>query len=427
MQSAAGRRAIATLASKLHPPTPLSTQESKQLLGLLTTSFRTHLDREHPIAHPNDTHRKSTSRTQLVEQSQTPHPASSYTSAHDHIDSILANPLISRKPAHKHSGNDAVRLLEDPVEWFLDQMAIGAADLPKALLFLQMAKENSTAQNTNMKSPRNPATIVTDWLQSSGLENSSQFLEMLVLGKKRGLLKTLFPMLMHDEKNQAPLWRWLTRSPKQRMKETGLSANRILVFRTQLLKEMGSYAYDSNRDEGLTIFLRALNMCKSGEHDFSLKMIQPLGGHLVGRIEREPSSGGSTNIYDLFLNSSSAWLSTWSKAVEAMLWLHHPTKPTAYPGLELIIASQGQESFMQNIHLSNSRRLFMVRLSFGVAQHLLDQEKSVEAQMAMRFAQQHFGDLVLPKTPHPERTSNEKTRQKKEEWSLQMLDNLLPT
>ena len=50
MHALAARRAFGSLASKIHPQLPLTPRESQQLLNLLTTSFRSHLDREHPTA-----------------------------------------------------------------------------------------------------------------------------------------------------------------------------------------------------------------------------------------------------------------------------------------------------------------------------------------------------------------------------------------
>ena len=58
--TAAGQRALSTLANKLHPQLPLTPRESQQLLSLLTASFRRHLDREHPVHTAEVAHLHST-------------------------------------------------------------------------------------------------------------------------------------------------------------------------------------------------------------------------------------------------------------------------------------------------------------------------------------------------------------------------------
>lgn len=421
MQSAAGRRAIATLASKLHPPTPLSAQESKQLLNLLTTSFRDRLDQQHPDDPPNPA--RATSKTRA------PRPASSHTSAQDHIDSILSNPLLSRKPALNCSPNDAIRMLETPVESLLDQIAVGTANISKALVCLKAAERIRKAARS--KDNATLAPVIADWLQSSGVENSSQFINPLNTHSVQ-LQRLMVQVLMRVEKNSTPLWRWLKRSPEQRIKETRLSADRIEVFRSTLLREIGLCAYTSSRDEGLTIFLRALELYKSKHENTTLRMVGALGSALVARMEQEPFTNGSTQLYESFLNSVPVWVKDcWGSVVEAMLCLHHPTNPTPYPGLSLITTLEKEGSLMQKMRLSEhpARRKFMVRLSLGTAQQLVDQDKLAEAQMVMQFIQKHFPDLVPSNTTaQAERVADELTKEKEDQaWSLDIVNRLLPT
>ena len=96
MQSAARKRALSTLAAKIHPQLPLSPRESQQLLNLLTTSFRAHLDRAHPQPEtPQDSHAGNRSGRR---NSSPARVASSYVLATRHMDSILTNPLFAVTP-----------------------------------------------------------------------------------------------------------------------------------------------------------------------------------------------------------------------------------------------------------------------------------------------------------------------------------------
>src|SRR5690348_15716553 len=104
MQSAASKRVLSTLASKIHPQLPLSPRESQQLLTLLTTSFRAHLDREHPL--PESSQNRHTQKPTGSNARRASSPAqatSSYASATQHIDSILTNPLFAVKPRRRGS------------------------------------------------------------------------------------------------------------------------------------------------------------------------------------------------------------------------------------------------------------------------------------------------------------------------------------
>jgi hypothetical protein len=425
---ATARRALSTLATKLHPPMPLSPRESKQLLNLLTASFRAHLDREHPVTVPEGSANSQHARTQLVHMSQQARPQSSHTSAHHHIDAILSNPLLSRKPVRRGSESNAVEILRDPLNWFLDQIAIGAADISKATMCLEAIKNGRNPKRHLKKDERMPATVIAEWLRTSGLENSKQFLDMLNLSRyvPNKVINLLLPMLVLGERNTEPLWRWFTRSPALRMEETGLSEDRIHYFRLQLLKDMSSCAHTSSRDEALILFLRVFEMYRADENHVNVKMLQALGQTLVSRIEWNPKLSSSTDIYESFLYSCSSWLGIWHKAVQATLWLHHPTRPDPYPGLAFIIDPKGAQL---HVNANMFRQQYLVRLCLGVAQQLLDRGQSVETQVAMNFAQTNFPDLVLSRQPvtNSNKTAVHRAKLESENYNLALLDRLLPT
>ena len=119
MQSTVGQRALSTLAKKLHPQLPLTPRESQQLLSLLTTSFRTHLDREHPVEAQTPNARKAVSN----EDREALHTTSSAALASQHIDAVLSNPLFAVKPSRRGSEAAVSDILKNPMGWFTNEVA----------------------------------------------------------------------------------------------------------------------------------------------------------------------------------------------------------------------------------------------------------------------------------------------------------------
>ena len=424
MQSTASKRVLSTLASKLHPQLPLSPRESQQLLTLLTTSFRAHLDREHPV--PQNRHAQKPTGNNGQRSPSTTRAPSSYASATRHIDSILTNPLFAVKPRRRASDPAAVDVLRDPVGWFIDQIATGAATLPKAatcLDLLEIAPETSS----RLYNGKSRAFVLAEWLRSSGLDKSREFVELQSSNKKQGFsnkaLERLVTLLFAEGEAAAP-WRWFIRSQEQRTKETTLDAKQVATFRQHLLWKMVFTQANLGLDEGLAVFMQAFRMAEVDGLDSSYTVLRPAGAHLVNRIIATPDQSIEPQLYQSFLVSSRRWLGNWSQAVESMLWLHHPTQKTVSPALDYIRDSSGAIAHVQG---TQSRRHFLVQLCLGTARELMEKERYTEAQVAMQFTKDHFADLVLskPPTPAPQPTSQDK--QRKERENLELLDQLVPT
>jgi hypothetical protein len=424
MQSA-GHRALSTLASKLHPQLPLTPRESKQLLQLLTTSFRSHLDREHPVD-VLENRSKSPSHAATKER-----VASSQGLAAQHLDSILMNPLFAHKPRRRGSESAAAEIIKDPLSWFLDQAAIGAADLSKAATCLQLLQLDLDRGGTWSKTTRDrkPASLVAEWLRTSGIDTSKEFLGLLnsTTAVVRSPISRLIPMLL-SEGNQAPLWRWFTRTVEERTKETGLSVPEIHTFRTQLLSDMTMTAFKTSLDKAFTVFLRANDLFGNVDFDLEQMDLRLAGARLTNRIIRQPEIAAadqcSSELYDKFLLSTSGWLNHWGVAVQGMLWLHHPTKSTAQPGLAFIKDPNGAAVFVPSV--TKSRRLFLVQLGLGIARQSLSEGKDADAQVAMNFTKINFPDLVLTKYPTTSRPDTSRAKQQ-EKRNIDMLDRLLAT
>ncbi|RAR07942.1 hypothetical protein DDE82_002604 [Stemphylium lycopersici] len=429
MQSAASKRVLSTLASKIHPQLPLSPRESQQLLSLLTTSFRAHLDREHPFNTPESS-QKGPSRPLLIgngQRSPSPHRAhtSSYASATQHIDSILNNPLFAVKPRRRGSESAAVDVLRDPIAWFINEIASGSANLHKAAMCLDLLEKTTNESPAWLKDGKTPATVLAEWLRTSGSDTSKQFLDMCISRSGRGsrFLDRLVTLLLAEGETATP-WRWLIRSNEQRVKETGLDVSRVTTFRQQLLAKMVSTEANSGLNSGLSNFMQAFRLVETAGHGSAYGILRTAGGHLVNRIISSQDQAIDPELYRTFSQSSQRWLGSWSRAVESMLWLHHPTESSATPGLRFIRDPSGAVAFAQS---SRSRRHFLVQLCLGVARQLLEDEKFADAQMVMEFTKLHFADVVLPKPAVLEQQASETWKIRQERENLELLDRLIPT
>ncbi|EOA82609.1 hypothetical protein ACJQWK_04725 [Exserohilum turcicum] len=429
MQSAAGKRVLSTLASKLHPQLPLSPRESQQLLSLLTQSFRAHLDREHPVNTP-ETSQRGPSRQLLIGSGQrNPSPsraiASSYASTTQHLDSILNNPLFAVKPRRRGSESAAVDVLRDPVAWFVNEIALGSADLQKAAICLEVLEKTTGQSKTQLKDGVTPANVLSEWLRTSGLDTSKQFLDMCMSKSGNGsrFLDRLVALQLAEGESTAP-WRWFLRSNEQRVKETGLDASRVTKFRQQLLEKMVSIEANAGLNRGLAVFMQAFRFTENAGHESAYGMLRTAGGRLVNRIISSQDRSIDAELYQSFSSSSQRWLGSWSRAVEAMLSLHDPSASSPIPGLWFIQDPAGAATFAQS---SRSRRHFLVQLCLGVARQLLEQEKFAEAQAVMEFTKKHFADIVLPKPAALEQQASEPWSVRRERQNLELLDGLIPT
>ncbi|KAH7380077.1 hypothetical protein BKA66DRAFT_465640 [Pyrenochaeta sp. MPI-SDFR-AT-0127] len=428
MQSAASKRVLSTLASKIHPQLPLSPRESQQLLTLLTSSFRAHLDREHPLVLPESTQSRQTQKpadTHGRRSSSPARAASSHASATRHIDSILTNPLFAVKPHRRGSEPAAVDVLRNPMGWFLNEIATGAANLSKASMCLEVLGTTAGETAPRRRSGKPPASVLAEWLRTSSLDSSKEFLDLCMSKHGHGsrFLDRLVRLLLAEGETTA-IWRWFIRSNKQRVKETGLSSSRVLTFRQQLLAKMVSVEAATDMNRGLTAFMQAFRMAEIEGHDAAYSVLKPAGAHLVNRITSTSNQTINAELYQSFLQSSQHWLGTWSQAVESILWLHHPTKRSALIGLNFIQDSAGAVTFVNS---TRSRKHFLVQLCLGVARQLIEQEKYEEAQIAMGFAKEHFADIVLSKAPLAHQQARASLQERKERENLELLDRLVPT
>jgi hypothetical protein len=427
MQPTVGQRALSTLAKKLHPQLPLTPRESQQLLNLLTTSFRTHLDREHPVYANEKTH-KCVARPNAGhnDQSNPRHATSSAALASRHIETVLSNPLFAVKPSRRGSESAASRVLNDPVTWFVNEIATGNAALSKAALVLDILDRQPAAQSvSHVHKDKTAGAVIGDWLHSSGLYNSNEFLDMCLVKpntkRPQTFISRLVSVMMVDGK-ETLLWKWFSNRFSHEH-----SSTQAISFRKQLLKHMVVAAVGQDLHRSLELFNKAYQMVDE-QSDKRWEELRPAGQYLVQAIMSKSTTLVDIDLYDSFRRNVRCWVpKKWAQAVNSMLCLHHPDKASARPGLNFIEDPAGAATYVKGKPV---QRRFIVQLSLGIARQLLEQERYDEAQSVMAFTKQHFPDLVLDslsaeqKRAATRQAGRIRKAQTDEEKNLELLDGL---
>lgn len=183
-----------TFVSKIHPPLPMTPQESQRLLALLNASFKEHFDHHRP--------------SHLEEH------------AGHHLHSILTNPLFAARPrsshedttlsSHRGRSDKSTGLIQEfvkrPMDVLRERIAAGTATLQTAKLCLQAETKNCLASpaatvDDAMRSS-DIASIVLDWLRASHAETLGTLLE------HSGFFRLLVLFLV-AEKRHDRIWSWL--------------------------------------------------------------------------------------------------------------------------------------------------------------------------------------------------------------------------
>lgn len=175
---------LKSLISKIHPQLPLNARESDQLLNILKTSFRKHLD----VVHPTEEQRT----TNTISSTSMPKAASSHLSTTRHIDNILTNPLFAIKPRNSTFGTSGAKTggrvtserrltLEELTNQFQDRLASGLVTQEVAAQYLKEVFQTARRMNAqdikkNIITARS-GSLVFKWLQSTGLSHSLQVIQ----------------------------------------------------------------------------------------------------------------------------------------------------------------------------------------------------------------------------------------------------------
>ncbi|KAH7330201.1 hypothetical protein BKA65DRAFT_53800 [Rhexocercosporidium sp. MPI-PUGE-AT-0058] len=375
---------------KIHHPLPLNPRESKQLLNLLTTSFRQQLDSEHPQF------RDSAAITSLDHQSTRRLRRSSFsdhekTPTDRHMHSLLTNPLFSLSPGNRNSN---VVLSKDPMDIFNNAVANGMMTTSYANACLAAKKSqiiHSSVLNVRDGMKDSGAGLqVLKWLVSSGTANRIDFLKDIEFAK-------IMMEYMVAEGLQEAAWKWVKKSLENIPKLSLLSgeefaqAQKEVVWPLLLLVRAEAAASTStiSLDAAYMTMSRAAGYLKGFSASEMTGILGPPGWFLI-RTSVMPGSSRpppSETAFESFLSLIPVILRNPARYF-AHLSLLHPTKPNPDLALDYIrsIDAQGEHRAPQ----SKASDHHNIQLGLDTANYLLVHHRYTEADEVMEFLRSRY-------------------------------------
>ena len=207
-----------SVASAIHPPLPLNARDSRHLLSLLNTSFTEALDKQHPKVSSEG--RKNTTDQHLHSILSSPifgpeSPANRSPSNHSPPSKKHARTTatqLSKSATHEpfESNSIANAMIEANLKSFRHEILIGRADLAKAIVCLRRSidclmftRKKYGSHAVDGFGKHGMASMMLNWLWSSGLEKSDEFL------LHNGFLPLLSPFLVAEGRvEEAMQWFW---------------------------------------------------------------------------------------------------------------------------------------------------------------------------------------------------------------------------
>jgi hypothetical protein len=349
------------ILSKIHHPGPLTKQESKKLLNSINSSFRKHLDQEHPW-HENGAEPKSPSTVRTTTQ---------HRPTDHHLRSILSNPLFGAS----QSSNQPTAII-DPLSHHLQvfdlAVARGMMDLNRATGFLMALRKElpssfAPAEMQESMARSGAGRRVVQWLRASGSDNNLDFVG------HQALVRALVPFL-YAEGLKEVAWAWLSRlsdrlgniqiDTESEKALSGLYAA-ILVAEIPLSQQPLDSKYSA--------FLRAYQILPP--NDAVIQQVKQQWHSISYRstMDTTPRPKPSTQLFDDFVDAGRPW---GRKIDIAHLELRHPSSPSHSSALNFLHnlpadvfpkakSSPGQERYykrMFNLGSDTMHRLEVVGL-----------------------------------------------------------------
>ncbi|KAK0104603.1 hypothetical protein ONS95_004889 [Cadophora gregata] len=379
---------------KIHHPLPLSPRESKQLLNLLTASFRQQLDTEHPqfrtdgnanVLHEHLSTRRS--RRSSFSEDKTP------TARHMH--SLLTNPLFNISPGKKNSN---VVFSRDPMDIFSQAVAKGMMTTSHAKACLTAKKAQivrSSVLNVRDGMKDSGAGLkVLKWLVSSGTTNNTEFL------KDDAFVKIMMEYMVAEGLQEAA-WKWVKTSLENLPKLCLLSGEDFARAQKEVVGPLMLLVRAEAADSGSPTSLDAAYMAMSRAAGYLgglstpevTTVLGPPGWFLI-RASVMPKSSRpppSENAFESFLSLIPVITKSPARYF-AHLSLLHPTNPN--PDLALDhIRSVASKSRQKKSSLSKPAREsdhHNIQLGLDAANFLLQYHRYTEADEVMEFLRSRY-------------------------------------
>ncbi|KAI2089777.1 hypothetical protein LOZ36_001684 [Ophidiomyces ophidiicola] len=396
------------LTSNIHPPLPRTPQESRQLLSVLTSSFRRQLDREHPPVQPSEPQTPARSASGGRR-------SGSSVNADQHMSSILNHPLFStvphQQPARKRGIEargqiDTNSATEDIVSTLDRAIASGTADtnVLHDCLCRHRLRLEGLAHGVMRREMRDSAlgSRITSWLSSANKQSRADFF--------RNQLTIRFAMpYMVNERYRSEVVKWLEEIRQENPCTSQSTAQFEKLPQFTVLYE---YVYaESKYGDGIVPALRLFTECchlptLENTDDTLPSYMLFVASRIAQWICRLPETKAKAipiELYDAFtlLFEGEPFIESRKFFWKAMLALHHPIHPN--PELAL---QHAEMLSRDNIPKRRNLSLF-IRMYLEATQLCIQQEEYVRASWLMSITK----DLLpAQESPHP-KTSSAGTRE----------------
>lgn len=372
---------------KIHHPLLLNPRESKQLLNLLTTSFRQQLDSEHPqfrteiTPAPKHEHNQPRRRRHsLSDLEKTP------TDRHMH--SLLSNPLFNLSPEAR---SERLAISRDPMEIFDQAVAKGmmTTSYAKACLTAkkgQIVRSSILSIRDGMKES-GAGLKVLKWLISSGTANNVGFLDDVSFAN-------ILLQFMVAEGLQEAAWKWIKKSietlPKVAScsKEDFRQAQKNLMRPLVLLVRAEAKDHTCSLDDAYFALSRAAGYLQGMSTANMTKVLGSAGWFLIqesimsNSARPSPSEAG----FESFLSLVPA-VTKRPSGYFAHLSLLHPTKPSPDLALDYI---RGIDAKRVRSYAQTESDKFTIQLGLDTANFLLEHHRYPEADQVMDFLRANY-------------------------------------
>ena len=369
---------------------PITPQENKQLLSLLSSSFQSRLDDAHPPVRPKG------SAPQIVDNS-------SARATIDHLESLLQHPLLLQAQMHQTKSQPAAARAAT----MMDQaMLCGKADLEMLNKCMQVYNRMLQDGNTAIKDEFRLGRKISAWFTSTDVATKQRFLS------SPSTLRNAVPILYADGLEEV-VWQWLemlysceigVSNPQQQkvsqnttkpvqwvLQECHLT---FLMIKEALRRRRLSVAV-------LQLIQACAYMQETGRMCTEARSSQPWQAAAravtIAILQRRHQHGLSTQLFDRFLENRLSWSAPDTLMFE-LLSVYHPIRPSAK---KLIIAlgqtsSQAQAHFGQIKVMSWPAQKIMLNALLDGAQLLLEHDSSSvrQAQLILDLVEKHFPTLA---------------------------------
>ncbi|KAI9679225.1 MAG: hypothetical protein M1817_005244 [Caeruleum heppii] len=407
---------LQSIARRLHPPVALTPTESRQLLALLTSSFRRHLDHEHAssaaIRKSADKSFRSLDVSSLSTQMATK-AAESPSSMSSHLLSVLTNPLFTNKPGSRRPKSldrphgTLLESLQDtcwkttaPMDWFEDQVRWGRATLNQAQYCLDaemkaLVRSPELSVHEAMKRSQAGSRVLA-WLWSAGLERSGDFL------RHHGFMDALMPFLVGEDHIDA-VWKWLaTPVTDENVDADDCGPSQSMRTKRSLLLKLVMSEIRGERGLGKAVkhFLRGSEVVLGlVDHPATFRdshdLLAPAGRALAHHLgHAPPTKQAAVGLYDAFAKTVGKWeLNSKTPLLLARLSLNHPQHPTPLPAIGLLRDVDKHPDYFSGILDPKRRartRQRVIECSLDAARLCLNQENCTEGAWVLECARKNF-------------------------------------